>query len=93
MSFLRRRSDEDDGFECPRPITCQFPRCNCGKDDEEEMRLQGACLDGHCGCRPGECEVRDREWERRERAAEAKLNGGLSPLGSALAQLIPDDKS
>jgi len=27
--FLRYRNDEDEGFECPNPITCQFPRCDC----------------------------------------------------------------
>lgn len=31
--FLRRRNDEDEGFECPVPITCQFPRCDCGEEN------------------------------------------------------------
>ncbi len=29
MTFLRHRNDEDEGFECPHPITCQFPQCDC----------------------------------------------------------------
>lgn len=28
-AFLRQRGPEDDPFECPDPITCQFPRCDC----------------------------------------------------------------
>lgn len=32
--FLRRRNPEDVGFECPDPLTCQFPRCDCDAPKE-----------------------------------------------------------
>lgn len=32
-SFLRQRSPEDEPFQCPEPLTCQFPRCDCGRQE------------------------------------------------------------
>ena len=29
--FLRQRSPDDEPFECPEPITCQLPTCDCGR--------------------------------------------------------------
>ncbi len=36
VKFSRQRDDENEPFECPHPITCQFPRCDCGKDEDED---------------------------------------------------------
>lgn len=33
-NFPRRRGDEGEYFECPFPITCQFPRCDCGPAED-----------------------------------------------------------
>jgi hypothetical protein len=29
-SAPRQRDHESEPFECPEPITCQFPLCGCG---------------------------------------------------------------
>ncbi len=36
--MLRKRREEDQGFYCPQPITCQFPRCDCGDDQFDRDR-------------------------------------------------------
>ena len=33
MRYPRQRDEESEPFECPEPVTCQFPRCSCGPDD------------------------------------------------------------
>lgn len=33
---LRYRNEEDEGFECPMPLTCQFPKCDCDRIREEQ---------------------------------------------------------
>jgi hypothetical protein len=33
--FLRQR-DDGEPFECPEPITCQFPTCGCGATTNEK---------------------------------------------------------
>lgn len=38
MSFPRQRGEEGEPFECPSPITCQFPRCDCGPPPEDAVR-------------------------------------------------------
>jgi hypothetical protein len=60
-------------------------------DDETSIpsELDAACIDGYCGCRPGECLAAGgatEEHRTRELEAEARLNGGLSPLGMALVE-------
>jgi hypothetical protein len=55
---------------------------------DNDFELERACLDGACKCRPGECLVAESVADAhrlRELEAEAKLNGGLSTLGNALA--------
>lgn len=31
LPFQRRRDEDSEPFECPQPITCQFPRCDCDR--------------------------------------------------------------
>ena len=42
MSFPRHRSDEEEGFECPMPITCRFPLCDCGVEPRDPPPFSNA---------------------------------------------------
>jgi hypothetical protein len=94
-AFLRHRNDEDEGFECPTPITCQFPRCNCPSsgtpcEGSAAPATQSPVPAGAALIPPGTRVRMSYGWPLLEQYCDGVLQG-YRPTGEALVQFDGDD--